>query len=141
MQTGFDPQFGLMRVTPQNQVFPAPSNPHGAAGIPLLELLGLVVGKAMYEGLLLDVALAPLFVMALQRRAPALEDLATLDETLYKSLLQVRPLSPPPSAAPPAFCCIAGCHVDTPLHNPLSRDLHCPLTLQHEQFIGRHRCR
>jgi ubiquitin-protein ligase E3 C len=86
---GFDPNYGLIKFTPQNQVFPSPCATRLSNGTDLLEFLGLMVGKAMYEGMLLEVELAPLFVMALQKWHPALEDLSSLDETLYKSLLQV----------------------------------------------------
>lgn len=56
----------------------------------MLQFLGLAVAKALYEGLLLDIELASLFIMALQQRHPALEDLFTLDPDLYRSLIQVR---------------------------------------------------
>ncbi len=49
---------------------------------------GLMVGKALYEGILINVALAPFFVTRLQGRTPTLDDLATLDPGLHKSLVQ-----------------------------------------------------
>lgn len=42
-----------------------------------------------YEGMLLDIELAPLSVLVLQHRHPALEDVYTLDPALYQSLMQV----------------------------------------------------
>lgn len=39
--------------------------------------------------MLLDIELAPLSVLVLQRRHPALEDVYTLDPALYHSLMQV----------------------------------------------------
>ena len=78
-------------MAPRPQVYPAPAALRQARGADTLRLLGLTVGKALYEGLLLDAELAPPFVLALQRRPPQLEDLASLDADLYRSLLQVFP--------------------------------------------------
>lgn len=88
---GLAPASGLLRRTSTlHHAYPTPaalSTPHGAAN---LQLLGLVVGKALHEGMLLGVELAAPFVLALQRRPAALEDLAALDDELYRSLLQAR---------------------------------------------------
>ena len=87
---GLAPASGLLRRTSTlHHAYPTPaalSTPHGAAN---LQLLGLVVGKALHEGMLLGIELAAPFVLALQRRPAALEDLAALDDELYRSLLQV----------------------------------------------------
>jgi ubiquitin-protein ligase E3 C len=52
-------------------------------------LPGLMVGKALYEGILVNVSFAPFFVARLQGRTPLFDDLATLDPELHKSLLLV----------------------------------------------------
>ena len=49
-----------------------------------------MVGKALYEGILLDVPLAPFFVARLQGRRPMFDDLAALDAELYRSLSQLK---------------------------------------------------
>ena len=46
--------------------------------------------QALYEGLLLDVPLAPFFVAHLQGRLPLFDDLATLDREVHRSLLQLK---------------------------------------------------
>ena len=51
---------------------------------------GLLVGKALYEGILLDLALAPPLVMALQGGRPGLDDLASVDPGLASGLAAVR---------------------------------------------------
>lgn len=58
-------------------------------GAALLEFLGTMVGKALYEGILINAAFAPFFVARLQGRTPLFDDLATLDPGLHKSLMQV----------------------------------------------------
>lgn len=54
---------------------------------------GSMVGKALYEGILLEAALAPFFVLRLQGRAPTFDDLLSLDPDLHRSLTQVRSAS------------------------------------------------
>lgn len=48
------------------------------------------MGKALYEGILLDLALAPPLVMALQGATPGVEDLAAVDAGLAAGLAAVR---------------------------------------------------
>ena len=64
----------------------SPSHAHSSIPPPA----GLMVGKALYEGILINVALAPFFVARLQGRSPAFDDLAALDPGLHRSLLQVK---------------------------------------------------
>jgi hypothetical protein len=49
-----------------------------------------VLGRALYEGVLLDLPLAPFFVARLQGRWPLLEELAALDPEVYRSLLHLK---------------------------------------------------
>jgi hypothetical protein len=52
---------------------------------------GQVVGRALYDGLLLPVAFAPFFAAAaLQGRRPGFDDLAAYDGRLHTSLQQAR---------------------------------------------------
>jgi ubiquitin-protein ligase E3 B len=91
IEDGLDGRRGLFARTAAGEAYPAPAalrtSERGAAS---LEFLGAAVGKALYEGMLLNVELAPLFVMALQRRQATVEDLTTLDPELYRSLMQAR---------------------------------------------------
>ena len=47
------------------------------------------MAKALYEGILVNLALAPFFCGRLQGRTPMFDDLATLDPALHRSLMQV----------------------------------------------------
>ena len=42
-----------------------------------------MVGKALYEGILINVALAPFFTARLQGRSPTFDDLAALDPEVW----------------------------------------------------------
>ena len=62
----------------------------GPAGLDLLELTGLMVGKALYDGVLLETAFAPFFVSKLLGQYNYLEDLPSLDPQLYRSLIHLK---------------------------------------------------
>jgi hypothetical protein len=61
-------------------------------GIDMIEFLGRVVGKALYEGILLDYCFSPVFVQKLLGRYSFLDELSTLDSELYRSLMQLKVL-------------------------------------------------
>ena len=54
-----------------------------------LELVGTIVGKGMYEGILQEVRLAPFFAKAVLGIERTLDDLPGLDPELHRSLTQV----------------------------------------------------
>ena len=90
ISTGFNTDYGLFTATADGLAYPQPAATTIPNGLGLLEFLGLVVGKALYEGILLDVPLAPFFVARLQGRRPMFDDLAALDSELYRSLVQLK---------------------------------------------------
>ena len=60
-------------------------------GLALFTLAGMVVGKALYESILLPAPLAPFFIAKLQSlRSLCLDDLAALDADVYKSLAAIK---------------------------------------------------
>lgn len=56
----------------------------------MFEFLGRVVGKALYEGILLDYAFSHVFVQKLLGRYSFLDELSTLDPELYRNLMYVK---------------------------------------------------
>lgn len=84
-------QFGLFTATPQRELYPSPS---GYAAVPegvaLLEFLGRMLGKAVYEGILLELPLAGFFLKKFGGKACDLEDLASLDPEVHRHLLALR---------------------------------------------------
>jgi hypothetical protein len=58
----------------------------------MIEFLGRVVGKALYEGILLDYSFSPVFVQKLLGRYNFLDELSTLDPELYRNLMQLKVL-------------------------------------------------
>ncbi|KAI3428601.1 hypothetical protein D9Q98_007424 [Chlorella vulgaris] len=87
---GFDPDRGLFKATPDGCAYPNPLAERLDGGLAALETMGLVLGRALYEGVLLDLPLAPFFVSRMQGRWPPFEELAALDPEVYRSLLQLK---------------------------------------------------
>lgn len=56
----------------------------------MIEFLGRVVGKALYEGILLDYSFSHVFVHKLLGRYSFLDELSTLDPELYRNLMYVK---------------------------------------------------
>jgi hypothetical protein len=91
VRAGFNADYGLFTATEQSGLaFPQPAAEHLDSTLGALRFLGLMFGKALYEGILLDVPLAPFFVSRLQGRQATFDELAALDPELHRSLLQVK---------------------------------------------------
>lgn len=90
IRLGFDANYGLFTSTSEGLAYPQPAATKIPNGLGLLEFLGLVVGKALYDGILLDIPLASFFIARLQGRRPMFDDLAALDADLHRSLLHLK---------------------------------------------------
>lgn len=86
---GFNPERGVFTATAGGLVHPSSGGGDSHEGIMLLELIGMMVGKGLYEGLLQEVQLAPFFAKALLGIPRTLDDLPSLDPELHRSLVQV----------------------------------------------------
>ncbi|EJC97865.1 HECT-domain-containing protein [Fomitiporia mediterranea MF3/22] len=84
----FDTDRGLWLATKQNELYP---NPHSYAKEPhsleWYRFIGRILGKALYEGILVDVAFAGFFLAKWLGKQSYLDDLASLDPELYQGLL------------------------------------------------------
>ncbi len=88
VRSAFDPRAGLWRTTPAHALYPSPAS--GGADARHLEVFrfqGAVLAKALFEGMLAELPLAGFFLSKLRGDAMELNDLASLDEALYRSLL------------------------------------------------------
>ncbi|XP_052758997.1 ubiquitin-protein ligase E3C [Galleria mellonella] len=92
LKSAFDPNRGLFRLTKDNMLYPNP-------GVHLLYddftmhyyFVGRMLGKALYENLLVELPLAEFFLSKLcSRREPDVHALASLDPALYRGLLQLK---------------------------------------------------
>ncbi|KAF7730412.1 hypothetical protein EC973_002218 [Apophysomyces ossiformis] len=87
----FDTNYGLFVATADQLLYPNPS-PYATEGAQLayFEFIGLMIGKALYEGILLDVAFAEFFLKKCLEKVNYLDDLPSLDPELYKGLIAVK---------------------------------------------------
>ena len=89
-KAGFNPDLGLFREA-SGELFVSEVAEELEMGLPALLLLGMVVGKCLWDGILLDVSFAPWFESQLVGRSGStLEDLRSYDASLYESLLSVK---------------------------------------------------
>eukprot|EP00899_Mesostigma_viride_P024279 jgi/Mesvir1/5035/Mv02240-RA.1 len=91
----FDPQLGLFQATQgDGLLYPRGALLAGAAlgmdAFPLAQFAGRVMGKALAEGVLLELGLAGFFVTRIVGRQNYLEDLPTLDAQLHKNLMYLK---------------------------------------------------
>ncbi|KAI8884282.1 HECT-domain-containing protein [Backusella circina FSU 941] len=87
----FEPNHGLFAATKTNSYYPNPtSSVHGANHIQLFEFIGKTIGKALYEGVLLDVQFAGFLLARLLGRNIFLEELKELDEEVWRNLTFIK---------------------------------------------------
>lgn len=93
-KAAFNPQYGLFSQTSttESNLVPNMSARLLDNGIQMIEFLGRVVGKALYEGILLDYSFSLVFVQKLLGRYSFLDELSTLDSELYRNLMYVKHL-------------------------------------------------
>ncbi|KAA1096311.1 hypothetical protein PGT21_012536 [Puccinia graminis f. sp. tritici] len=84
----FDVNKGLWLVNKNQEIYP---NPHSYSRQPLslewYKFLGRVLGKALYEGILIDIDFADFFLNKWLGKQSYLDDLASLDPELYQGLI------------------------------------------------------
>ncbi|KAJ7471427.1 HECT-domain-containing protein [Mycena galericulata] len=84
----FDTDRGLWLANKKNELYP---NPHAYAIEPhnlnWYRFIGRIIGKAMYEGILVDIAFAGFFLAKWLGKQSFLDDLASLDPELYNGLI------------------------------------------------------
>ncbi|KAL7750716.1 ubiquitin-protein ligase (E3) [Sorochytrium milnesiophthora] len=84
----FDLNLGLFARTSDQLIYPNPHNyAKSAQQLEAFAFLGRILGKALYEGVLVDVTFAGFFLSKWLSRSNFLDDLPSLDPELYKNLL------------------------------------------------------
>ena len=96
VKEGFDPSFGLFLASSDQRLYPNPHALESSLMAPqLLEFLGRLLGKALWEGILVELPLAGFFLKKFLRTGTCdIDDLPSLDPQLARSLLSLRDLSP-----------------------------------------------
>lgn len=95
LQKVFDPSLNLFRTTSEERLFPSPTSGIHENHLSLFEFVGRVLGKAVYEGIVVDVPFASFFLSQVlgQQQSPlysCIDELPSLDPELYKNLTYVK---------------------------------------------------
>ncbi|KAJ2158057.1 ubiquitin-protein ligase (E3) [Coemansia sp. RSA 552] len=96
VREAFDPHRGLFRTTNQNHIYPDPdsmqvdSDVKRRVVLDKYKFLGAIIGKALYEGILVDAPFALFFLGCCVGQLPEFNDLPTLDEDLYNGLVALK---------------------------------------------------
>lgn len=90
IKAGIHPNTGLFHRNEEGYLYCTPLAEQHPQGSNMLFFLGQILGKALYEGLLIDIPLAPFFLRKLQGQTLMFDDLATLDSELHRTLIQVK---------------------------------------------------
>ncbi|KAF8401270.1 hypothetical protein HHK36_012203 [Tetracentron sinense] len=87
-QAAFDVQYGLFKETTNHLLYPNPgSGMIHEQHLQFFHFLGSVLGKAMFEGILVDIPFATFFLSKLKQKYNYLNDLPSLDPELYRHLI------------------------------------------------------
>lgn len=92
----FDPSLNLFKTTADNRLYPSPiSYINDSNHLHLFEFVGRMLGKAVYEGILVDVPFASFFLSLVlgqtqQAFYSCIDELPSLDKELYKSLTFIK---------------------------------------------------
>ncbi|KAK4770469.1 hypothetical protein SAY87_031001 [Trapa incisa] len=87
-RAAFDCQYGLFKETSDHLLYPNPgSGLIHEHHLQYFHFLGTLLGKAMYEGILVDIPFATFFLSKLKQKHNYLNDLPSLDPELYRHLI------------------------------------------------------
>jgi len=81
----FDPLKGLFKVTKEQVVYPNPNSEFlvGKKHLEYFYFIGSAVGRALYEGILLETKFATFFLRKMQGKHNYLSELESFDSELY----------------------------------------------------------
>ncbi|XP_059616047.1 ubiquitin-protein ligase E3B [Phlebotomus argentipes] len=91
----FDPSLNLFRTTTDQRLYPSPTSHLQENHLQLFEFVGRMLGKAVYEGFLVEVPFASFFLSQLlgqthQALYSCMDELPSLDKELYRSLTFIK---------------------------------------------------
>ncbi|KAG8189904.1 hypothetical protein JTE90_018685 [Oedothorax gibbosus] len=91
----FDPTLNLFRATSEERLFPSPTSYIHENHLSLFEFVGKMLGKALYEGIVVDVPFASFFLSQVLGHThsalySSIDELPSLDPELYKSLTYIK---------------------------------------------------
>ncbi|KAJ1967675.1 ubiquitin-protein ligase (E3) [Dispira parvispora] len=90
----FNPHYGFFLHTSNQMLYPNPqAHFRQPTQLEYYRFLGRIIGKALYEGIVMDVQFAAFFLNKWLGKTNYVNDLASLDPVLYQGLMQLRAYS------------------------------------------------
>lgn len=91
----FDPSLNLFKTTSDQRLYPSPTSHMQENHLQLFEFVGRMLGKAVYEGIVVDVPFAMFFLSQIlvqthQALYSCMDELPSLDTELYRSLTFIK---------------------------------------------------
>ncbi|CAI8030927.1 Ubiquitin-protein ligase E3B [Geodia barretti] len=91
LNLAFNPALNLFKANTEGHLFPSWLSGVNENHLQLFQFVGKMVGKAVYEGIVVDIPLAPFFLSHLLKRNHSayynyLDELSSFDEQIYSSL-------------------------------------------------------
>ncbi|KAJ3093279.1 hypothetical protein HK100_006715 [Physocladia obscura] len=83
-------RFNLFQTTQANLIYPQSNFGFDSMRLKYMEFFGRVIGKALYEGILIDAEFAGFFLSKWLNRQSYLDDLRTLDVDIYRNLISIK---------------------------------------------------
>lgn len=95
INTVFNPSLNLFKTTIEQKLYPSPTSYINENHLALFEFVGKMLGKAVYEGIVVEVPFASFFLNQLLDRHHSafyspIDELPSLDPELYKNLTYVK---------------------------------------------------
>lgn len=93
----FDPTLNLFCATTEERLYPSPTSSLTDNHLELFDFVGKMIGKAVYEGIVVDVPFAPFFLSQVLGKDHSslysyIDELPSLDQELYKNLTFIKHL-------------------------------------------------
>jgi len=96
MQQAFDVGTGLWKLTDNQDLYPNPNKRAGSnEDLERYEFTGRMLGKAVYEGILVEPSFATFFLNRLLGKSNRIHDLQSLDPEVYKHLMAIKSIPDP----------------------------------------------
>eukprot|EP01083_Nonionella_stella_P071473 191988_1 len=88
----YDPNYGLFIETPDHFLYPNPGSNIHDGHLGYFRFLGMMLGKAMYDRILVESRYANFFLQKLLHLYNYIDDLRSFDEEIYKNLISLKRL-------------------------------------------------
>lgn len=90
-KAAFDPSLGLFVATSDEHLYPNPDSYLGVHDhLEKFAFVGRMLGKALFEGILVEPQLSPAMLKSMLGQGNMLDDLSTLDPVLYSNLVKLK---------------------------------------------------